>query len=127
MRLGRPACTDIVPGTVLRHFLYKSRGNVQFFMPSFSAGFADPVERRQLMSLYAQLHAHLHNKPTPLKIHYAVSAGWVALAWSTPLFELYAVARGDVGRRALKMASERVVAWMKREEERCFIIGGAVF
>ena len=27
---GRPAATDIVPGTVIRHFLYKSKSNVQF-------------------------------------------------------------------------------------------------
>ena len=33
---GRPQTTDIIPGTVLRHFLYKSRSHVQFTMPSYS-------------------------------------------------------------------------------------------
>ena len=127
MRLGRPPATDIVPGTVLRHFLYKSRGNVQFCMPSLHPHFSSPVERRRLMSLYAGLHSHMHARPTPLKIHYAISQGYICLAWSTPLFELYAVAGGYVGRRALAAAANQVVQWVRREEERVFIIGGAVF
>jgi len=36
-RRGRPSCTDIAPGTVLRHFLYKSRGNVQFVILRFKS------------------------------------------------------------------------------------------
>ncbi|KAJ9665992.1 Vacuolar fusion protein mon1 [Coniosporium apollinis] len=47
VQADRPSCTDIVPGTVLRHFLYKSRGNVQFTMPSFSPHFETPLSRRR--------------------------------------------------------------------------------
>ncbi|KAI8939448.1 Vacuolar fusion protein mon1, variant 2 [Plenodomus lindquistii] len=47
VRSGRPKCTDIVPGSPLRHFLYKSRGNVQFTMPSYSPYFDDAFERRR--------------------------------------------------------------------------------
>lgn len=96
-------------------------------MPSLHADFPGVVERRRLMSLYALLHAHLHGKPTSLKIHYAMAAGYISLAWSTPLFELYAVAPGYVGRQALAQAANQVVSWVRREEERVFIIGGAVF
>lgn len=127
VRLGRPLATDIVPGTVLRHFLYKSRGNVQFFSPSFSPHFATPVDRRRLLNLYSLLHSHLHNKPASLKIHYEMSVSVISLAWSTPLFELYAVADGRTSRQALAVAANQVVQWVRREEERVFIIGGAVF
>lgn len=44
---GRPSTTDIVPGTQLRHFLYKSRANVQFTMPSFSPHFSNILARRR--------------------------------------------------------------------------------
>jgi len=44
---GRPSTTDIVPGTQLRHFLYKSRSNVQFTMPSFSPHFSSLIARRR--------------------------------------------------------------------------------
>jgi hypothetical protein len=44
---GRPSTTDIVPGTQLRHFLYKSRANVQFTMPSFAPHFGSLIARRR--------------------------------------------------------------------------------
>ena len=47
VRRGRPAATDIVPGTVLRHFLYKSRANVQFVMPSYEPHFTTLLARRR--------------------------------------------------------------------------------
>ena len=47
VRNGRQSATDIVPGTPLRHFLYKSRTNVQFTMPSFSPHFGTALARRK--------------------------------------------------------------------------------
>lgn len=47
VRQGRPKTTDIVPGTPLRHFLYKSRANVQFAMPSFDPYYNSLVNRRR--------------------------------------------------------------------------------
>jgi|TARA_R110002003_G_scaffold68_13_gene6149 hypothetical protein len=51
----------------------------------------------------------------------------IALAWSTPLFELYAVAPANTSRAALAQSANRIVQWVRKEEERVFIIGGAVF
>jgi hypothetical protein len=47
VRNGRPSTTDIIPGTPLRHFLYKSRTNVQFTMPSFTPHFSSQLARRR--------------------------------------------------------------------------------
>jgi len=47
VRNGRPSTTDIMPGTQLRHFLYKSRANVQFTMPSFIPHFSTLLARRR--------------------------------------------------------------------------------
>ncbi|KAF2018311.1 DUF254-domain-containing protein [Aaosphaeria arxii CBS 175.79] len=127
VKAGRPRCTDIVPGSPLRHFLYKSRGNVQFTMPAWEPYFESPLERRRLMSLYNTLHTQLHAKPTSLKIHHQTSATNISLAWSTPLFELYAVAPVATSRAALAQSANKIVQWVRREEERVFIIGGAVF
>jgi hypothetical protein len=44
---GRPATTDIMPGTVLRHFLYKSKPNVQYTMSSYYPDFATLADRRR--------------------------------------------------------------------------------
>lgn len=127
VKQGRPKSTDMVPGSPLRHFLYKSRGNVQFTMPSYAPYFEDALERRRLLSLYHKLHASLHSKPSAPKILHETSTTYMALAWSTPLFELYAVAPASVSRAALAQGANRVVQWVRREEERVFIIGGAVF
>ena len=46
---GRSSITDIVPGTVLRHFLYKSKGNVQYVMPSYEPHYTTLLARRRLV------------------------------------------------------------------------------
>nr|POE90388.1 vacuolar fusion protein mon1 [Quercus suber] len=124
---GPSNCTEILPGTVLRHFLYKSRGNVQFTMPSFAPHFGSLVARRKLMSLYHKLHDSIHSRNSHLKVQHCIAQDATALAWETPLFELYCVAGPSAPRAALVEGANRLVQWMRREEERVFIIGGAVF
>ncbi|RDI77445.1 hypothetical protein Vi05172_g12565 [Venturia inaequalis] len=124
---GRLKCTDIIPGTVLRHFLYKSRGNVQFIMPSFSPSFNTAIARRRLLTLYTHLHTSLHCRPVHPKIIHSTSTNHTTLAWTTPVFELYAVAPANTSKAALAQAANRLVQFVRREEERVFIIGGAVF
>ncbi|KAL2440929.1 Vacuolar fusion protein mon1 [Exophiala dermatitidis] len=127
VQAGRPTPTDIIAGTVLRHFLYKSKGNVQFFMPSYSPNFETLKQRRRLMSLYHKLHASVHAKHAAVKVHHSVSTSATALAWVTPMFELYCVASPSTSRNALAQSANKVLQWVQREEERIFIIGGAVF
>ncbi|KAG4426655.1 Vacuolar fusion protein mon1 [Cadophora malorum] len=127
VRQGRPRTTDIVPGTPLRHFLYKSRANVQFTMPSFSPHFSTALARRKLMTLYHNLHASTHAKHSHLKVLHCVSRDSISLAWTTPLFEFYCIAGPNASRAGLAQGANKVIQWVKREEERVFIIGGAVF
>ena len=128
MQAGRAPCATLLPGgTPLKHFLYKSRGNVQFTMPAFEPHFAGAVARRKLMTLYAQLHEAAHARNSHLKVLHAVSREATALAWVTPVFELYCVAAPGASRQTVTQAANRVVQWIRREEERVFIIGGAVF
>jgi vacuolar fusion protein MON1 len=127
IRKGHASCSDIVPGTVLKHFLYKSRGNVQFTMPSFEPHFHGLVARRKLMSLYHNLHENIHSRTAHLKVQHTIAYDSTALAWETPLFEMYCVAGPSASRAALVQGANKVVSWIRREEERVFIIGGAVF
>lgn len=53
VRRGRLTATDIVPGSVICHFLYKSRANVQFVMPSFDPHFTTMLSRRRFDFLNA--------------------------------------------------------------------------
>ncbi|PLB41316.1 guanine nucleotide exchange factor MON1 [Aspergillus candidus] len=124
---GRPATTDIVPGTVLHHFLYKSRANVQFSMSAYDLEFSSVSRRRRLMSTYNNLHASIHAKYTHVKVHHCVSQSSTSFAWVTPVFEFYCVAGPHANRNALAQSASKIVQWVEREEERLFIIGGAVF
>ncbi|OJJ85855.1 guanine nucleotide exchange factor MON1 [Aspergillus glaucus CBS 516.65] len=123
---GRPSTTDIVPGTVLHHFLYKSKANVQFTMSSFDPDFSSNSRRRRLMSTYNNLHASIHAKHTHVKVHHCVSQSATSFAWVTPMFELYCVAGPNANRNALAQSASKIVQWVQKEEERLFIIGGAV-
>ncbi|KAI1345009.1 vacuolar fusion protein MON1 [Xylariaceae sp. FL0016] len=118
---------EIVPGTHLSHFLFKSKANVQFCMPSLNPAFAGLVSRRRLMSLYAQLHATVHARHSHLKIFHCVNEDSTSLAWITPIFEFYCVAGPNASRAVMTQAANKIIQWAKREEERIFIIGGGVF
>ncbi|KAL5343621.1 trafficking protein Mon1-domain-containing protein [Aspergillus crustosus] len=124
---GRPNTTDIVPGTVLHHFLYKSRANVQFTMSSYNPDFLSISRRRRLISTYNNLHASVHAKHTHVKVHHCVTQSSSSFAWVTPAFELYCTAGPQANRNALAQSASKIVQWVQKEEERLFIVGGAVF
>ncbi|QSZ29984.1 hypothetical protein DSL72_004502 [Monilinia vaccinii-corymbosi] len=139
VRQGRPKTTDIVPGTPVRHFLYKSRANVQFTMPSFDPHYNSLVNRRSvvryymqvpvkgLMNRYQNLHSATHKKHSHLKVLHCVSRDSISLAWTTPTFEFYCVAGPNASRAGLAQGANKIIQWVQREEERVFIVGGAVF
>ncbi|KAI9760817.1 MAG: hypothetical protein M4579_001447 [Chaenotheca gracillima] len=127
VRAGRPTPAELVPGTVIRHFLYKSRANVQFTMPTFALHFNTALARRKLLSVYHGLHASVHAKTSHLKVQHVVGGAHVALAWVTPTFELYCVAGPNASRNAVAQGANRILQGVRKEEERLFILGGAVF
>ncbi|KAL1982330.1 hypothetical protein VTN96DRAFT_1424 [Rasamsonia emersonii] len=124
---GRPSPTDIVPGTVLRHFIYKSKAHVQFVMSSYDPDFSSITRHRRLISTYNALHDSVHARGTHVKVHHSVSRSASSFAWVTPIFEFYCVAGPNTNRNALAQSANKIVRWVQQEEERLFIIGGAVF
>jgi hypothetical protein len=79
------------------------------------------------MNNYHNLHASMHAKHAHLKVLHCVSRDSISLAWSTDLFEFYGIAGPNTSRAALAQGANKIIQWVKREEERVFIIGGAVF
>lgn len=127
---GRFRSVDI-PAPLIRHFLYKSKANVQFVMPSYETHFYDRHSRLRLMYLYHQLHRNVHSRPLAgggsLKVFHTVRQNATALAWLTPSFELYCVTGAPTTKDAISQSVKQVVNWIKQQEERLFILGGGVF
>ncbi|KAI0154768.1 vacuolar fusion protein MON1 [Xylariaceae sp. FL1272] len=124
---GRPQVSEIAPGTHISHFLFKSKTNVQFIMPSLQPTFNTVIAHRRLMSLYSHLHTSVHTKHSHLKVLHCVSEDAASLAWITPVFEFYCVTGPNTSRAVMTQGANKVMQWAKREEERLFIIGGGVF
>ncbi|XDG06805.1 hypothetical protein ABKA04_006420 [Annulohypoxylon sp. FPYF3050] len=124
---GRAKMNDIAPGTNVSHFLFKSRANVQFCMPSLLPTFSSLISHRKLMSLYHNLHSTIHAKHTHVKVLHCVREDSTSLAWITPIFEFYCVAGPNASRAVITQGANKIIQWAKREEERLFIIGGGVF
>ncbi|KAI1172462.1 vacuolar fusion protein MON1 [Nemania sp. FL0916] len=124
---SRPLVTEIAPSTQISHFLFKSRANVQFCMPSLQSTFSSLISHRRLMSLYSHLHAAMHARHSHLKVLHCVSDEATSLAWVTPIFEFYCVAGPNTSRTVMTQGANKIMQWAKREEERLFIIGGGVF
>ncbi|KAI5866973.1 vacuolar fusion protein MON1 [Durotheca rogersii] len=124
---GRATMSEIAPRSHVSHFLFKSRANVQFCMPSWEPTFSSLVARRRLMSLYHHLHATIHAKHSHVKVLHCVGEDTTSLAWITPIFEFYCVAGPNASRAFITQGANKIIQWAKREEERLFIIGGGVF
>lgn len=132
LKKGRFKSMDI-PAPLIRHFLYKSKQNVQFVMPSFEPHFYEKHSKQRLLYLYHQLHGMAHARQQHcstlgnLKIFHSVRHNMTALAWLTPSFEMYCVTGGPTTKDAISQSVRQVVSWIKQQEERLFVIGGAVF
>ena len=130
-KVERPSCTKIAPGTPIRHFLFKSRTHVQFVMPSAAPLFSTPSQWRRLISRYAGLHAAVHGAKSSgagnvKVIHSVYERGDSGLAWVASSFEIYAIAAEGASKAAVAKGAEAIVRWAKQEEERLFLVGGAV-
>lgn len=111
----------------LRHFLYKSRSTAQFTSPEIEAPYLKPEEQERLFGLYLYLHHRIHMTDRPLKILYHVGQHETLLGWLTQGFELYAVFGPLVTKPVAIAAINKLLRWIKKEEEHLFILSSVTF
>ncbi|KAJ8302197.1 hypothetical protein KUTeg_021184 [Tegillarca granosa] len=111
----------------LRHFLYKSRSTAQYTSPELEAPYLSQEEQERLFGLYHYLHHRIHTTARPLKILYSVGPHETLLGWITQGFELYAVFGPLVTKPAAIHAINRLLRWIKKEEDRLFILNSVTF
>ncbi|EKM79357.1 hypothetical protein AGABI1DRAFT_74328 [Agaricus bisporus var. burnettii JB137-S8] len=117
-----------VPG--LRHFVYKSRAQVQITLPVFEDPYNGANEKRRLVTLYQLLHDAIHAKSgqsEPLKLQYIRTDTESVMGWITQPFELYVAVSPLLPKSAIIGAANAVVRWVKKEESRLFLRDAPVF
>lgn len=94
---------------------------------SVESGIFQVINEARLMTLYHKLHASVHAKNSHLKILRSVGHDTTSLAWSTPVFEFYCVAGPNLSLSTMTQGANKIIQWIRHEEEKFFIVGGAVF
>lgn len=119
--------TDSIELPELRHFLYKSRTSAQFTMPAYAVCYRDRGERERLNSVYLSLQNRFHSAVRPLKLCHLATSQEAVLGWLTQSFELYAVLAPHTTKLTVITAVNKLLRWVKKEEDRLFILTAPTF
>ncbi|KAK4689819.1 vacuolar fusion protein MON1, partial [Tremellales sp. Uapishka_1] len=114
----------------LRHFIYKSRVNVQMTSPDWESPYHDDDSKARLMTLYQRLHDAVHarsGQSTTLKLIYMKTEAEACLAWITKPFELYLAVSPHLSKSAVVAAANHVARWVGNEEGKVFLREAPVF
>ncbi|KAG8899145.1 Vacuolar fusion protein mon1 [Tulasnella sp. 403] len=118
-----------IPG--LRHFVYKSRTNVQLITPTWEEPYADIDEQRRLITLYQIIHDAMHAKSGqpggPLKLQFIRTHQECILGWITTPFELYIALSPRLPKSAAVGAANAITRWVKKNEAELFLRDAPVF
>ncbi|XP_063238833.1 vacuolar fusion protein MON1 homolog A isoform X2 [Bacillus rossius redtenbacheri] len=125
---GRPGFTASQVGVPeMRHFLYKCKSTAQFWSPGLEAPYHTPGEAQRLLELYRALHHRLHAPSRPLKLLHQQLHSETMLAWVTSGFELYVTFEPLVTKHNAINAVNKLLRWIKKEEDRLFILNAPTF
>ncbi|KAK0187930.1 vacuolar fusion protein MON1 [Armillaria mellea] len=117
-----------IPG--LRHFVYKSRAQVQVTFPTFEDPYENLTDRRRIITLYQVLHDAIHAKSgqsETLKLQYIRTEKESVMGWITQPFEMYIALSPRLPKSAVIGAANAVSRWVKKEEGRLFLKDAPVF
>ena len=96
-------------------------------MPAYSLCYQLPGERERLHSVYLSLQNRFHSASRPLKLCHVATSQEAVLGWLTQSFELYAVLAPHVSKLAVITTVNKLLRWVKKEEDRLFILTAPTF
>ena len=111
----------------MRHFLYKSRTSAQFTSPVYAPCYNLPEARRRLGGVYLAIQNRFLSASQPLKLVHHCSRHEVVLGWLTQSFELYATFSPTTSKLAVITSVNKLLRWVKKEEEKMFILSAPTF
>ncbi|EZA53641.1 vacuolar fusion protein MON1 homolog A [Ooceraea biroi] len=111
----------------MRHVLYKCKSTAQFWSPGLQPPYTTDEEIERLLGLYQCLHQRLHSPSRPLKLIFQQLDKETMLAWVASGFELYVTFEPLVTKPDAIEAVSKLLKWIKKEEERLFILNSPTF
>ncbi|GFG32545.1 hypothetical protein Cfor_09047 [Coptotermes formosanus] len=111
----------------MRHFLYKCMSTAQFWSPALEPPYHVTEESERLLGLYQALHHRLHAASRPLKLLHQQLDKETLLGWITSGFELYVAFEPLVTKHSATNAVNKLLRWIKKEEDRLFILNAPTF
>lgn len=111
----------------IRHFLYKSKSNAQLLCSEINIPYNTPAEFSRLEGLYYDIHHQIHNSNRPTKLIYQMHEKETILAWVTAGYELYVVFEPTVDKNIVITLVNKLLGWIKKEEEVLFILNAPTF
>lgn len=109
----------------LRHFVYINRQISQYWCPKFEAPYTTKQEVERIYSLYRKVYESIRTRD--LKFLLEQFETETLLGWIASDVELYAVFEPLVMKDTVIKSVNKIVNWVKKEEERLFILTDATF
>ncbi|CAM4765616.1 unnamed protein product [Rotaria magnacalcarata] len=110
------ACSD------LRFFAYKSRGLSQYTSSKMLPPYTTNEQHVRLFELIRYVYGRLHDPNHQLKIVYFRGEHESLLGWLAPGFEMHAVFSPLVALETVTLCIDRILTYIKREENQLFIM-----
>ena len=130
----------------IRHFLYKSRSSAQYTAPLHSPCYSEAADRHRLDCVYLAIQNRwvsglpavasdssfntayrFLSSGQPLKLCQHTTESESVLGWTTQSFELYAAFPPTLSKLRIITAVNKLLRWVKKEEERLFILTAPTF
>lgn len=105
----------------IRHFLYKSKSTSLFTSPTYEAPYVTRAQQDTLLSLYQYVHQRFHSPTRPSRLLFHIGKSEAILGWVTSGLELYIAFTPLVSKPNAVNAMERLLRWIKKEEDRLFV------
>ncbi|XP_039429304.1 vacuolar fusion protein MON1 homolog A [Culex pipiens pallens] len=111
----------------IRHFVYKSKSNAQLLCSELTVPYSSLDQFKRLEGMYFELHHRIHNSGRPVKLIYQMQEKEILLAWVTQAYELFAAFEPTVHRNDVINLVNKLLKWIKKEENSLFILSAPTF
>lgn len=111
----------------IRHFIYKSKSNAQLLCSELTVPYSSIGQFKRLEGMYFELHHRIHNSGRPVKLIYQMKDKEILLAWITQAYELFAAFEPTVHRNDVINLVNKLLKWIKKEENSLFILSAPTF